>query len=56
MLRHGLSPDGMPHGTMVSMPKGRWTNVSLSDNVRAITLIYCNILLVLWTMNYGFLK
>ncbi len=38
MLRHGLSPDGMLRGTMVPIPKGRWANLSSSDNFRAITL------------------
>ncbi len=42
MLRHGLSPDGMLHGTMVPIPKGMWANLSSSDNFRAITL--CSIL------------
>ncbi len=39
ILRHGLSPDGMLHDTMMPIPKGRWANVSSSDNFRAITLI-----------------
>ena len=38
MIRHGISPDGMLHGTMVPIPKGRWANLSSSDNFRAITL------------------
>ncbi len=46
MLRHGLSLDGMLHGTIVPIPKGRWANVSSSDNFRAITLssILCKLL------------
>ncbi len=46
MLRHGLSPDGMLHGTMVPIPKGWWANVSSSDNFRAFTLssILCKLL------------
>ncbi len=32
MLRHGLSPDGMLHGTMVPIPKGRWANLFSFDN------------------------
>ena len=38
MIWHGQSPDGMVIGTMVPMPKGKWTNSCLSDNYRAITL------------------
>ncbi len=38
MLRHGLTPDGMLTGTMIPIPKGRWANLSTSDNFRAITL------------------
>ena len=38
MIWHGQSPDGMIIGTMVPMPKGKWTNSCLSDNYRAITL------------------
>ncbi len=38
MLRQGLSPDGMLFGTTVPIPKGRWANLSNSDNFRAITL------------------
>ncbi len=38
MLRHGLSQDSMLHGTMVPIRKGRWANVSSSDNFRVITL------------------
>ncbi len=38
MLRHGLSPDGMLHDTIVPISTGRQANVSPSDNVRAITL------------------
>ncbi len=46
MLRYGFSPDGMLFGTMVPIPKGRWANLSNSDNFRAITLssILCKIL------------
>ncbi len=46
MLRHGLSPDSMLFGTMVPIPKGRWANLSNSDNFRTITLssILCKIL------------
>ncbi len=29
MLRHGLSPDGMLHGTMVPITNGRWANVQI---------------------------
>ena len=38
MLRHGIAPAGMLIGTMVPIPKGRWNNIGLSDNYRAITL------------------
>ena len=38
MIWHGQSPGGMIIGTMVPMPKGKWTNSCLSDNYRAITL------------------
>ncbi len=38
MLRHGSSPDGMLLGTMIPLPKGKWINLSCSDNYRAITL------------------
>ncbi len=37
MLRHGLSPYGMLHGTIVPIPKGRWAHLSSYDNFRAIT-------------------
>ncbi len=49
MLRHGLSPDGMLHGTMVPIHKGRWANLSSSDDVRAIIRrsIYVNYLMLL---------
>ena len=38
MIRHSISPDGMLLGTMVPIPKGRWTNLCMSVNYRAITL------------------
>ena len=38
MLRHGSSPDGIVLGTMIPLPKGRWNDLSCSDNFRAITL------------------
>ena len=38
LLRHGYSPDGAITGTMLPLIKGRWSNSSLSDNYRAITL------------------
>ena len=38
MLRHGSIPDGIFLGTMVPIPKGRWTNLNSSENFRAITL------------------
>ncbi|MBL0687060.1 MAG: hypothetical protein JJV94_04450 [Sulfurospirillum sp.] len=38
MLRHDSSPDGMLLGTMILLPKGKWINLSCSDNYRAITL------------------
>ena len=38
MLRHGVAPDGMLLGTMVPIPKGRWSNLNVSVNYRAITL------------------
>ncbi len=43
MWRHGLSPDGMLHGTI---RKGRWENLSSSDNFRANTLssILCKLI------------
>ncbi len=53
MLRHGLSPDGMLHSTMVPTPNGRWANLSSSDNFRAITLssILCKLLDVIVMTN-----
>ncbi len=44
MLRHGFSPDGMLHGTIMPIPKGSWEN-----NFRAITLssILCKLLEVI---------
>ncbi len=42
MLRHGLTPYGMLTGTMIPIPKGRWANLSTSDNCTAIIL--CSIL------------
>ncbi len=49
VLRHGLSPDGMLHSTMVPIPKRRWANLSSSDNFKAITLSnsFCKLLDVL---------
>ncbi len=46
MLRHGLTADGMLNGTMVPIPKGRWANLSSSDNFRTITFssILCKLL------------
>ncbi len=38
MLSYGTSPDGMLFGTMVPLPKGRWANLSSSNNFRTITL------------------
>ena len=38
MLWHGFSPDDMLKSTMVPIPKGRWANLSMSSNFRAITL------------------
>ncbi len=38
MLRHGTSSDDMLLGTMVPLAKGKWANLSSSDNFRAITL------------------
>ncbi len=38
MLPNGISPEGMLNGTMVPIPKGRWANLTISDNFRAITL------------------
>ncbi len=38
MYRHATLPDGMLLVTMVPLPKGRWANLSSSDNFRAITL------------------
>ena len=38
MLMHGYSPHLMMIGTMVPLPKGKWTNLCTSDNFRAITL------------------
>ena len=38
MLWHGFSPEDMLKSTMVPIPKGRWSNLSLSSNFRAITL------------------
>ncbi len=34
----GLTPDGILTGTMIPIPKGRWTNLSTFHNFRAITL------------------
>ncbi len=36
--RHGLSPDGMLSGTMITIPKGRWANLSNCEKVRSNTL------------------
>ncbi len=49
MLGYGLSPEGMLHGTLVLIPKGRWANFFSSDNFRAITLssILCKLLVVI---------
>ncbi len=46
MLRHGLTPDGMLTGTMIPIPKGKWANLSTSDNFKAINLsgILCKLL------------
>ena len=46
MLLHGMSPTAMLKGTMVPIPKGRWANMTMSDNFRAITLssILCKLL------------
>ena len=38
VLRHGLAPEAMLVGVMVPIPKGRWSNLCISDNFRAITL------------------
>ena len=38
MLRHGVAPNDMLIGTIIPIPKGRWANLCLSDNFRAITL------------------
>lgn len=38
MLRHGTSPDGMLLGTMIPLPKGKWANLTSTENFRAITL------------------
>ncbi len=38
MLRHSMSPNSMVLGTMVPIPKGKWANLTCSDNFRAITL------------------
>ncbi len=53
MLRHGLSADGKLHGLMVPIPKGRWSNLSSSDNFRAITVssILCKLLDVIVMTN-----
>ncbi len=38
MQCHGSSPDGMLLGAMIRLPKGKWINLSCSDNYRVITL------------------
>ena len=38
VLRHGLAHEAMLVGVMVPIPKGRWSNLCISDNCRAITL------------------
>ena len=38
MVNHGQSPRGIAMGTMVPHGKGKWSNTSLSENYRAITL------------------
>ena len=38
MLKHGFSPMGMLIGTMVPIPKGRYTDLANSKNFRAITI------------------
>ncbi len=32
-----MSPEGMLKGSMIAIPKGRWTNLTTSDNFAAIT-------------------
>ena len=38
MISHGNSPDDMVLGTLVPLPKGKWSNGTLSGNYRAIAL------------------
>ena len=38
MLWHGITPDNILKSTMIPIPKGRWANLSDSNNFRAITL------------------
>ena len=38
MLTHGISPDSVICGTMVPIPKGKFKQLTVSDNYRAITL------------------
>ena len=38
IVKHGVTPSDMLSGTMVPIPKGRWANLTMSENFRAITL------------------
>ena len=38
MMQNGVAPNYMLIDTIVPIPKGRWANLCLSDNFRAITL------------------
>ena len=38
IVKHGVTPNDMLCGTMVPIPKGRWANLTMSENFRAITL------------------
>ena len=40
MLVHGVLPDGMLLGTIISIVKNKWKSTSDSSNFRAITLIH----------------
>ena len=46
MLVHGISPDDMRVGTMVSIPKGKRLNLGITDNFRGICLqsLLCKVL------------
>ena len=38
VVKQGATPSNMLSGTMIPIPRGRWANLTLSVNFRAITL------------------